>query len=202
MRIKGQITKRGKRKERKLPVFLNEEERIALLKQPNPRYFTGERNKLLMQFMLDSGARISEAVNLKWDHVNLMSGSILIKQGKNSKDRYIWIRSILLDDMRKWRERQIKKLGLIEYVFTTGKGSQMGQRYIQVMVKRYGKKAGLIKDITPHKLRHTFATDFYKRTKDILKTGKALGHADVSTTMIYTHVVDADLEDSMKNFRD
>lgn len=202
MRVKGQVTKKGKRKEKKLPVFLNEQERVALLKQPNPRYFTGERNRLLMQFMLDSGVRISEAVNLKWDHVNLMTGSILIKQGKNSKDRYVWIGTGLLDYLRKWRERQIEKLGLVEFVFTTGVGSKMGQRYIQVMIKRYGKKAGLTKNITPHKLRHTFATDFYKKTRDILKTGKALGHADVSTTMIYTHVVDADLEESMKNLRD
>jgi integrase/recombinase XerD len=189
------------RKERKLPVFLNEDERKDLLNQPNPRYFTGERNKLLIGFMLDLGTRISETVNMKWDHVNLMTGKILVKLGKNSKDRYVYAGNELVDNLRHWKDRQAEKQGQVDYVFTTGKGDKLLQRYIQVMVKRYANKAGITKDVTPHKLRHTFATDFYKQTHDILQTGKALGHADVSTTMIYTHVVDDDLEEAMKNFR-
>lgn len=195
------IRKGKTRKGRKLPIFLNDEERKNLLKQPNPRYFTGERNKLLIEFMLNLGTRISETVNMKWTHVNLMTGKILIYQGKNSKDRYVYAGNGLVNDLRHWKDRQAEKLGIVDYVFTTGKGEKLLQRYIQVMVKRYAKKAGINKDITPHKLRHTFATDFYKQTHDILQTGKALGHADVSTTMIYTHVVDDDLEEAMKNFR-
>ena len=68
-------------------------------------------------------------------------------------------------------------------------------------MKRYAVKAGIPKDVHPHTLRHTFATDLYRQTKDIRLVQKALGHADVSTTMIYVHLVDEDLEDAMKTFR-
>ena len=69
------------------------------------------------------------------------------------------------------------------------------------MVERYCKKAGIPKDIHPHTLRHTFATDLYRETKNIRLVQKALGHADLSTTMIYTHIVDDELEDALKTFR-
>ncbi len=68
------------------------------------------------------------------------------------------------------------------------------------MVKRRAEKAGIVKDVHPHMLRHTFATEFYRQTKDIRLTQKMLGHADLSTTMIYTHVVDEDAEKAMRGF--
>ena len=68
------------------------------------------------------------------------------------------------------------------------------------MVKRRADKAGIVKDVHPHLLRHTFATEFYRQTKDIRLTQKMLGHADLSTTMIYTHIVDADAENAMREF--
>jgi integrase/recombinase XerD len=192
----------ARRKKRSLPIFLDKEEQILLIQQPNPRYFTGLRNKVLICLVLDIGIRVSEVVNLKWKHINFRGSKVLVEQGKGQKDRYLYISADVKDELEKWNERQIKQHVKSEYVFTTFKGGQIGIRYIQQMVKRYSEKAGIEKNITPHKLRHTFATDYYKETKDILETGKALGHADVSTTMIYTHVVDDDMENSMKSFQD
>jgi integrase/recombinase XerD len=136
-----------------------------------------------------------------WAHVNLNTGKILIYEGKGEVDRYIWVSDELIEEMQKWKERQTEEIGNCDHVFTTTKGKPLQNRYVQRMVKRYSEKAGIEKNVTPHKLRHTFATDFYKETRDIMKTQKALGHADVSTTMIYTHIVDSELEEAMKNFR-
>ena len=76
-----------------------------------------------------------------------------------------------------------------------------GGLYIQRIVKRYAAKAGIEKDITPHTLRHSFATDLYRETTNIRVTQKALGHANLATTQIYTHIVDEELEGALKSFR-
>jgi len=86
-------------------------------------------------------------------------------------------------------------------VFTTKEGGTLDPRYVQRMVKRYAVKAGLEKDITPHTLRHSFATDLYRETTNIRLTQKALGHSNLATTEIYTHIVDEELEEALKTFR-
>ena len=80
-------------------------------------------------------------------------------------------------------------------------GNRMNPRYIQDMVKRYAKKAWIDKDISPHSLRHSFDTDLLRETKNIRLVQKALGHSDISTTMVYTHIVDEELEGALKNLR-
>ncbi|MCK4321753.1 tyrosine-type recombinase/integrase [candidate division WOR-3 bacterium] len=189
-------------RQRKLPEFLTEEEQKVLLKQPNHRYPTGQRNHLMMKLMLDIGLRLSEATNLKWKHIDLMSGKLMVRDGKGEKDRTLWIGEKDIELLEKWRERQLEKTDRDpEYVFTTLKGTPVKNRYVQFMVKRYSEKAGITKNISPHTLRHTFATDLYRETKNIRIVQKALGHSDLSTTMIYTHIVDDELEEAMKNFR-
>jgi len=192
----------AKRKGRKLPEVLTGEEQKALLSQPNPRYPTGERNRLLMRLMLDAGLRVSEALALRWEHIDLMSGKLMVREGKGAKDRTLWLGEDNLELLRYWRERQAKEVsGHPEHVFTTLKGRPLHSSYVRRMVKRLAKKAGITKDISPHTLRHTFATDLYRETKNIRLVQKALGHSSLSTTMIYTHIVDEELEGAMKNFR-
>ena len=87
------------------------------------------------------------------------------------------------------------------HVFTTLAGQSVSSRYVQQMMKRYAAKAGIEKNIHPHTLRHTFATDLHRMSRNIRLVQKALGHADLSTTMIYTHVYDEELEDTLKSFR-
>lgn len=83
-------------------------------------------------------------------------------------------------------------------LFTTLAGRDLRTNYLRVMVKRYGHKAGIAKDIHPHLLRHTFATELYRETKNIRLVQKALGHANLATTMINTQIVDQELEEALK----
>ncbi len=189
----------AKRKGRKLPRVLTEDERRELLKKPNPRYPTELRNLAITQLVLDAGLKVSEVTVLKWNDVDLLSGKLLVRQGKGAKDRTLWLGGVDLDLLRKWRERQIEKVGRpVEHVFTTLKGEHLQNRYVQAMIERYAGKA-VIK-ASPHTLRHTFATDLYRETKNIRLVQKALGHSDLSTTMIYTHIVDEELEEAMRFF--
>ncbi|TDX44579.1 tyrosine-type recombinase/integrase [Orenia marismortui] len=196
----------GRRK--KLPKILEKEEREQLLSVFNERYPTAQRNKAMIDFMLNAGLRLAETLNLKWEHINLMSGKIEVIEGKGAKDRIVYIKDRVLEVLRSWRERQakeLKKKGIekpAEYVFTTLEGNQLDQGNIRRMVYKYSKKAGITKKISPHTFRHTFATKLLRDTNNIREVQKALGHEDLSTTMIYTHIVDEQLEHSMKNLRD
>jgi len=189
-----------RRKRRKLPEVLTTEEATALFKQPNPRYPTGERNRLMISLMLNTGLRLSEATRLQWRDLDLNSGKLLVRQGKGAKDRTLWIGDADLLRIRQWRDRQ-SQMGDCRpsHVFTTLAGRPVSGRYVQQMVKRCAAKAGIQKNVHPHTLRHTFATDLYRETGRIRLVQKALGHSDLSTTMIYTHVYDAELEGALKS---
>ena len=187
---------------RKIPEVLTATEQEALLAQPNPRYLTGHRNRMLLRLMLDTGLRLSEAINLRWRDIDLNSGKVMVRQGKGAKDRTLWTGEENLAALVAWRERQLAECsGAPENVFTTKGGGALAPRYVQRMVKRYAAKAGIEKDVHPHTLRHSFATDLYRETTNLRLTQKALGHASVSTTQVYTHIVDEELEGALKSFR-
>ena len=99
-----------------------------------------------------------------------------------------------IDRLRSWRERQAAQCGQCEHVFTTLQGQPLGHRYVQRMVKRYAAKAGIDKNVHPHTLRHSFAADLYSETSKIRLVRKVLGRADLSSTMIYAHVFDEEVE--------
>lgn len=186
---------------KKIPEFLTKEEQNTLINVFNIRYFSSHRNKMMIQLFLATGLRLSEMLNLKWQHINLLTGQLKVVEGKGSKDRILWLGENTIDELHKWKERQVEKLGKCEYVFTTRTTGQLKDRDIREMVVKYAEKAGITKKISPHTLRHTFATDLLRETKNIRLVQKALGHSDLSTTMIYTHIVDDEYEDALKNFR-
>ena len=188
---------KGQRKARRLPEILTGEEQTRLLEQPNPECKTGLRNLCMIRIMLNIGLRASEVIFLKVKHIDWMSGKVYVRQGKGNKDRVLWLGEEDLELLRQWREVKPES----EYLFTTLKGDTLNDRYLRAMVKRLGEQAGISKDVHPHMLRHTFATDLYRETKDIRLVQKALGHSDLSTTMIYTHIVDEELEQALKFFR-
>ena len=188
---------------RRIPEVLTEKEQEALLAQPNPRYLTGQRNRTMLRLMLDIGLRLSEVINLQWRDIDLNSGVTMIRQGKGAKDRQLWTREESLELLRAWRKRQAKECGgQHKHVFTTKQGGLLHPRYVQRMVKRYALKAAIHKDVTPHTLRHSFATDLYRNRKSIRITQEALGHANLTTTQIYTHIVNEELEEALRTFRD
>jgi len=187
------------RRSRKLPEVLTAEEQTALLRQPNPRYPTGERNRLMLSLMLNTGLRLSEATGLQWRDLDLNTGKLFVRQGKGAKDRVLWVGERSLTLLRSWRSRQAETMERVQvHVFTTLSGGPVSARYVQQMLKRYATRAGIEKHVHPHLLRHTFATDLHRTCKNIRLVQKALGHADLSTTMIYTHVYDEEIEAAMR----
>lgn len=190
---------------KRLPVILNEEERKALLKQGNKRYITGHRNRVLMQLMFNLGLRLAEVVNLKWEDIDFLTDVLMIREGKGRKDRTLYVKDNNWrgendkEALQEWRGRQAQALGEVPaYVFTTtskhAAGKQLQARYIQDVIYRYAKRAGIKKHISPHNLRHTFGSDLYRKTKDIVTVKNALGHNSINTTMIYVHLNGHDVE--------
>ena len=196
---------------KKLPIVLEPEEAQSLLSIPNKRYITGIRNKAILALMLNLGLRVSEVVNLRPGDLNLTKRKLRVVNGKGGVDRDLIIPEYTADLLREWKKAKPKNS---RYFFTTikdknqgnrfdsSKGSQLSVRYIQFMVKRYGERAGINKDITPHTLRHTFATDFIRQGQNVMKLKKILGHSDISTTQIYVTLANKDIEEAMNGFKE
>ena len=182
---------------KKLPVILEPEEAQNLLKQPNKRYPTGLRNKAMLSLMLHCGLRVSEVVNLRPGNINLTKGKLRVENGKGNKDRDLAIPEYLIDLFDSWRKKRPES----NFFFSTLKGKKLSVRYLQQMVKRYALKVGINKNISPHTLRHTYATQYYKQTKDIETLRRILGHSDISTTTIYITLANIDVENGMKAFK-
>ena len=155
----------------------------------------------MLNLMLNTGLRLAEATALKWRDLDLTTGKLMVRQGKGAKDRTLWVAEADMDRLRGWRERQVKECAKCDHVFTTLEGEPLDHRYVQRMVARYAVKAEIDKNISPHTLRHTFATDLYRETSKIRLVQKVLGHSDLSTTMVYTHVFDPEVEEALKSFR-
>lgn len=186
---------------RKIPDILTREEQKKLLDQFNLRYITPHRNKIIIKLLLNTGLRLAEMTNLKWKDINLISGSIKVVEGKGCKDRITYVDSETLEELQNWRERQLEDWGKTKYVFTTRNLTLLDGKAVRQMIKTYTKKAGIDKHITTHSLRHTFASDLLRESKNIRIVQKALGHADISSTQIYTHIVDDELEEAIKSLR-
>ena len=181
---------------RRLPKVLSATETASVLAQFNTRYPTPLRNLCLIRVMLEAGLRVGEAVALRPEHIDMTTCRLVVREGKGAKDRVLWIGDDLRDLVGAWLERRPESV----WLFPTRHGTQVQTRYVRQMVKRVARKAGVkeVEKVSPHSLRHTFATNLYSETKDLLLVQKALGHAYVSTTQIYCHVVDGELETAMR----
>lgn len=181
----------------RLPDTLTETERLKLLNQPNLKVITGLRDCAMIRLMVNCGLRSCEVLSLCVNDIDWGSGKIHIRQSKRNRDRVVWANAEDMDILQLWRSRK----PFSDYLFTTKAGGRINDRYLRSMVKRRAVKAGIKKDVYPHLLRHTFATDLLKATKNIRLVQRALGHAYISTTMIYTHVYDEELAGAMTVFR-
>jgi len=184
---------------RKLPKVLSENEQHAFLKQLNTRYATPHRNLCMLRLMLGVGLRAGEVVALRPDHVDMRTCRLLVREGKGARDRVLWISDELRDLIGEWLDRRPES----EWLFPTRDGSQVQTRYLRALVKRLARRAGVAEaeKVSPHTLRHTFATDLLAATKNLRLVQKALGHASIATTQIYTHIVDEELEEALRSFR-
>lgn len=152
---------------KKLPDILTVAEQEKLLNQFNLRYITPQRNKTMIQFLLNTGLRLSEMINLKWRDVVLMTDQLKVIEGKGLKDRILWLDEQTILMLGEWKQRQSKEWGKTDYVFTTRTLRLLDGKAVRTMIKTYSEKAGITKRITTHSLRHTFASDLLRETKNI-----------------------------------
>lgn len=143
---------------KRLPTVLTEAEQEALLQQPDRRRRTGLRNLCLLRLLLNTGLRAMEVINLKVRDIDWRSGKVMVRQGKGKKDRTLWIGENDLDLLKKWLKVKAQ-LPASEFLFTTEDGPRLLDRYLRIMMKRLARRAGIDKDVHPHRLRHTVATD-------------------------------------------
>jgi integrase/recombinase XerD len=181
---------------RRLPKVLTADEQRALLAKFDRRYASGLRNLVAVRLMLEAGLRSGEVIAVKPEHVDVDTCRLLVREGKGGKDRVVWFSDDLRDLMARWLERRPASTWLL----CTRQGTQVSTRYLRELVKRKAMAAGIseAERVTPHVLRHSFATDLLRDTKNIRLTQKALGHANLATTQIYTHIVDEELEEAMR----
>ncbi len=180
--LKNDITlgiKRPKR-EKHLPTVLTKEEVKKMLNSVETR-----KSKLMISLMYACGMRVSEIIGLKILDLNFEEKSGHIRQAKGKKDRIFNIPQFLFNNLRKQVKKQKEKNQ--EYLFNGPKG-KLSSRNLQKIVKGIAKKAGIKKDVHCHTLRHSFATHLLENNIDIRKIQELLGHADLSTTQIYTHI--------------
>ncbi len=180
--------------------FLEPWEVQCLLEVPSLKSQTGLRNRCVLQLMYEAGLRTGEVLALKPRAVVLEQKRIEVLRGKGNKPRTVYFRS---DDLAILIERWKKLRPNSEYLFCTvrsndSKGEQLSPTCLRITFKRYLNKAGLDQSITPHVLRHTCATEMLRRGANLRVIQEALGHSWLSTTQIYTHVVNDDVRLAMR----
>lgn len=191
---------------RKQVTHLSYEEVQQLFDGVDTNKATGLRDRAILELLFSSGLRVSELVNLNRDHINLKRKEFTVR-GKGQKDRPIFIS----DEAAEWIQRYLNKRSdssqalFIRYgghkqTDTSGDHLRLTVRSVQRMVSHYAKLAGITKQVSPHTLRHSFATDLLMNGADIRSVQAMLGHSNIATTQIYTHVTDPHLRDMHQKF--
>ena len=170
------------KREKKLPVIVSKKEIENMILSTN-----NLTHRLIIQIGYSAGLRSSEIINLRWADIDFIRNSIHIKRGKGKKDRIVMLSQKVKENLQNFSN---EKQG---YVFVTNRNGKYSQRTIQKIVENTAKKAGIKKKISPHTLRHSFATHLLERGTDIRYIRDLLGHSDISTTLIYTKVSNRDL---------
>jgi integrase/recombinase XerD len=182
-----------------LPKFLNQAEMEMLLSAPDVSTELGLRDRAILELMYACGLRVSEAVNLKMADIDLDSG-ILTCTGKGSKTRRVpvgksaveWVRSYLA-------ARRRKENAEVQNLFVSSLGGPINRQAIYEFIRSHAERCGL-EGVSPHTLRHSFATHLVQNSADIRSVQQMLGHKDISTTQIYTHMTDAHLKKAYEKF--
>lgn len=194
------------RTKRSQVTFLNEEEMERLLKEPDISTESGLRDRAILELLYSSGLRVSELVALNKDHINLKRREFMVR-GKGQKDRPIFVSETATE----WIERYLEKrtdnstplfirIGGSKKLDQSGSHLRLTARSVQRMVARYALLAGITKHVSPHTLRHSFATDLLMNGADLRSVQAMLGHSNISTTQIYTHVTDPHLRNVHERF--
>ena len=167
---------------KKLPVILSKEEIVQLITATNHI-----NHRLIIQIGYSAGLRVSEIINLKWEDIDFNRNLVHIKKAKGKKDRIVMLSQKVKESLQALSQN---KSG---YVFITNRGGKYTQRTIQKIMENASIKAGIKKSISPHTLRHSFATHLLENGTDIRYIRDLLGHSDIRTTLIYTKVSNKDI---------
>jgi integrase/recombinase XerD len=182
-----------------LPRFLNRSEIEMLLQAPDTSTETGLRDRAILELMYASGLRVSEAAGLKIKDVDLDAG-ILTTTGKGSKTRRVPVGSSAVEWLKSYLAlRRKQENTAIENLFVTPAGKPVTRQIIYDAITGYAAEKGL-EGVSPHTLRHSFATHLVQNDADIRSVQQMLGHADISTTQIYTHITNKQLQKTYERF--
>jgi site-specific recombinase XerD len=188
------------RTHRKQVTFLNQEELERIFICPDTNTIIGLRDRAIIELLFSSGLRVSELVGLDRDHINLKRREFMVR-GKGQKDRPIFISQEAADWIEQYlnKRQDTTKPLFIRYsgnrqVDLTGNFHRLTARSIQRIVARYALLAGITKHVSPHTLRHSYATDLLMNGADLRSVQAMLGHSNIATTQIYTHVTDIHLK--------
>ena len=192
---------------RKQVTFLHFDEVEDMLEQIDLSTESGLRDRAIIELLYSGGLRVSELVGLNRDSVNLERREFMVR-GKGSKDRPLFISEACADRVRDYLDARTDSLPALflnnsknlQAVDTSGNYRRITPRSVERIVEKYARLAGITKHVSPHTLRHSFATDLLMNGADIRAVQTMLGHADISTTQIYTHVTDAHLKEIHEKF--
>lgn len=182
-----------------LPRFLNKSEIEMLLSVPDTSTETGLRDRAILELMYASGLRVSETVGVRIQDMDLDLG-IITTTGKGNKTRRVPVGSSAIGWLQSYLALRAKKENVrFDNIFLTPGGKPLNRQVIHKFIVEYATKCGL-NGVTPHTLRHSFATHLIQNAADIRSVQQMLGHSDISTTQIYTHVTDEQLLKSYRKF--
>ena len=185
-----------------LPQVLSTSEVETLLAQPRLDQPLGERDKALLEVFYATGLRVSELAGLELTHLHLRAGYLLAR-GKGEKERLVPLGDYALEALDRYlasgRPRLLKNQRSAR-VFVNHRGGSLSRQGIWKLIKQYAVRAGIQKNLTPHMLRHSFATHLLENGADLRTLQSLLGHADVSTTQIYTHVARSRLREIHRKY--
>lgn len=182
----------------KLPRVLSEDEVVRLLNQPDITTAEGFRDRTMLEVLYATGMRVSELINLTLERVDL-NMKYIIAFGKGSKERIVPLGSVAAEFLQHYLEKVRPKLTHAgrntNIVFLAFGGHELTRQRFWQIIRAYGRKANINKALTPHILRHSFATHLLDNGADLRSVQELLGHSDISTTQIYTHLTNKRLHD-------
>ena len=175
---------------RRLPGILNQQEVEQLISQPDLSNPLGKRDRAMLEILYATGLRVSELVSLKVLNINLEAGYVRTL-GKGSKERIVPMGDKAIGAVKEYlsdvRPQLARRTNSV-YLFLNSRGSPLTRQGFWKIIKKHGMEAGIKKKITPHRIRHSFASHLLEAGADLRSVQIMLGHADISTTQIYTHV--------------
>jgi integrase/recombinase XerC len=186
------------KKEKRLPSFMNPDEITKLLDAPAKNSWEEKRDKAILEMLYSSGLRVSELAGLNHDDLDFFGGLVRVR-GKGKKERIVPVGQTALNSLRAYWDMKAPRetaSAIKKPLFISRIGSRLTDRSVRRMILKYVKRTGLGKEISPHTFRHSFATHMLDRGADLRSVQELLGHANLSTTQIYTHVTTQRLKDA------